>query len=94
MVFIDETSAKVNIKRGYFRSWRKADEIYHPDIKRIQIKTYFKLQFYAAFTYNFKGLCHVWFPEKEEEKLAAEEVITEENEGRAGASVLEEMSRS
>lgn len=37
------------------------------------------MQFFGAFRYNYKGPCHVYFHETQEEKEIAEELLALEN---------------
>jgi hypothetical protein len=66
----------------------RPEEAYEPDVRRKKVKLSAELQFYGAFTYNFKGLCHVYFKETAEEKKQAKTAIKALNEGRATVRVL------
>lgn len=80
--FTDETPARVGEQRGMQRTWCKLDEVYDNNVKKDRSLKYSKLQFFGAFRYDYKGPCHVYYPETKEEKEKAEKALKKENQGR------------
>ena len=79
VVFTDETPAQVGEERGMIRAWARDDEIYNNDVRHDRNRRDCCIQFFGAFRYNFKGPCHSYFHETQEEKEAAEELLALEN---------------
>lgn len=79
VIFTDETPAKVGIQRGFQRVWRLVDEAYHKDCINPRQKKYSEMQFWACFTHGYKGPCHVWRKESEQEKELAITALSIEN---------------
>ncbi|EDU46141.1 HTH-Tnp-Tc3-2 domain containing protein [Pyrenophora tritici-repentis] len=79
VVFTDETPARVGEERGMIRTWARDDEIYNDDVRHDRNRRDCCIQFFGAFRYNFKGPCHLYFHETQEEKEVAEELLELEN---------------
>ncbi|KAF1922514.1 uncharacterized protein M421DRAFT_410623, partial [Didymella exigua CBS 183.55] len=79
VVFTDETPARIGDERGMIQTWCCEGEQYNDDVKHNRNVKDCCLQFYACFRYNFKGPCHVYYQETEEEKAAAEVHIAQLN---------------
>ncbi|KAF1941289.1 hypothetical protein EJ02DRAFT_492810, partial [Clathrospora elynae] len=102
VVFTDETPARIREQRGMIRAWCKEDEIYNDNVKKDRKQISAALQFFGAFRYNYKGPCHVYYYETQEEIEAREQALKWENEvtwaqsnssqmsARAALNVLEE----
>lgn len=80
VVFTDETPARIGEERGMQRVWCKDSERYDDDVKKDRNRKDCCLQFYGAFRYNYKGPCHVYFPESYKEKESADKHLRIENE--------------
>jgi hypothetical protein len=73
VIWSDETSVVLNYRRGGYRVWRKADELFTKSVIRERWKGYSEFMFWGCFLYDCKGPCHIWRPETAQEKrLAAE----------------------
>jgi hypothetical protein len=79
VVFSDETPARIGEERGMIRTWCCEGEKYNTDVKHDRNRKDCCLQFYGCFRYNYKDPCHVYHPETEAEKLAAQVHIQELN---------------
>ena len=53
------------------RTWCREGEVWDDDVKHDHNHKDCCLQFYAAFRYDFKGLCHVYREETKAEKQEA-----------------------
>ena len=80
VVFTDETPARIGEERGMQRTWCKENERWDEGVKHDRNRNDCYLQFYGAFRYNFKGPCHVYHEETEQEKRDAEAHIKRLNE--------------
>jgi hypothetical protein len=79
VVFSDETPARIGEERGLIRTWCCEGEQYNSHVKHDRNRKDCCLQFYACFRYDYKGPCHVYYPETEAEKAAAEVHIQQLN---------------
>jgi hypothetical protein len=88
VIFSDEASIIVSAKRGMQNISRIVGdkERYHPDCIERRHNNYSEAMFWGSFTYDYKGPCHVYLKETEEqraeymeriEKLNDEEIIAE-----------------
>jgi transposase len=80
VIWSDETSVVLNHRRGGYRVWRKADELFTKSVIRERWKGYSEFMFWGCFSYDRKGPCHIWRPETAQEKRLAAEQIAELNE--------------
>ena len=69
VVFSDETPAWIGEERGMIRTWCREGEQWDDNVKHNQNRKDCCLQFYGYFRHNYKGPCHVYYPETEAEKL-------------------------
>ncbi|KAF2025114.1 hypothetical protein EK21DRAFT_93516 [Setomelanomma holmii] len=79
IVFTDETPAQIGEERSMQRTWCKEDERWDEGVKHDRNRKDCALQFYSLFRYNYKGPCHVYHEETQQEKEEAEVVLKEEN---------------
>lgn len=77
------------------RTWCKEGEQYDDDVKHDRTRNECCLQFYGCFRYNYKGPCHVYYPETEEEKAKAEAHLEELNrDTKIRDNKLQQQARS
>lgn len=62
-IFSDEASVIVLAKRGQQNISRLPDERYHKDCIERRYNNYLEAMFWGCFTYDFKGPCHIYYPE-------------------------------
>lgn len=89
VIWSDETSVVFGQRRGGERVWRQAGEIAEPTVIRNRWKGYSEFMFWACFSYDKKGPCHVWKPETVAEKKAATIEIARLNEEAEPAMKME-----
>ncbi|KAF1976469.1 hypothetical protein BU23DRAFT_596891 [Bimuria novae-zelandiae CBS 107.79] len=77
VVFTDETPARIGEERGMQRTWGKEQERWDERVRHDRNRKDCALQFYGSFRYNYKGPCHVYHQETEQEKEAAEVQLKE-----------------
>ena len=82
VIWTDETSVLMGIRRGSRKLWRRPDEQYKRQCVRNRWKGYSEFMFWGCFTYEKKGPCYVWQPETAAEKKEAATAIAALNEGR------------
>ena len=75
VIWSDETSVVLCVRRGGFRVWRKPDEKVLKSNIRERWKGYSEFMFWACFSYDKKGPCHVWRAETLSERKEAGEVL-------------------
>src|SRR6266498_1288675 len=75
VIWSDETSVVVGARRGSYKVWRKSEEGIIEEITRKRWKGYMEFMFWGCFSYYRKGPCHIWKPETEAQKKAAQEEI-------------------
>ena len=46
------------------------EERYHPDCIERRYNNYSEAMFWGCFTYDYKGPCHIYYPETDEQKVA------------------------
>jgi hypothetical protein len=63
VIFSDEASIIVSAKRGMQNISRLVDERYHPDYIERRYNNYTEAIFWACFTYDCKGPCHIYYKE-------------------------------
>ena len=71
VVWTDETSVVFGQRRGGERVWRTTQEVAEKTCIRNRWKGYSEFMFWGAFTYDYKGPCHVWKTETAAEKRSA-----------------------
>ena len=79
VIWTDETSVILGVRRGAVRIWRRADEAYVKSAVRNRWKGFSEFMFWAAFTYDHKGPCHIWSKETAAAKKASEAHIAQLN---------------
>lgn len=95
VVFTDETPARVGEERGMMRVWARSDEKYDDDVRHDRNRRDCCLQFFGAFRYDYKGPCHVYFHETQQEKQVAEELLEKENAfTRASSNHMQTRARA
>jgi hypothetical protein len=75
VIWSDETSVILGLKRGSTRLWRKTSEAVQDDCIRRRWKGFTEFMFWGCFSYDKKGPCHVWKSETVAEKRAAQKEI-------------------
>jgi transposase len=80
VVFTDETPARIGEQRRLLRAWAKDDEIWDDDVRKERREPGTALQFFGAFRYNFKGPCHCYYHETQEEIAAGARALEWENQ--------------
>jgi hypothetical protein len=82
VIFSDKAAIVVSAKRGQQNISRMAgqEERYHPDCIKRRYNNYSEAMFWACFTYDHKGPCHIYYPETAEQKAENEERIERLNE--------------
>lgn len=75
VIWTDETSVCLGIRRGKIRVWRTPDEQYDPTVMRRRFAGYSEFMFWASFSWYHKGPCHIWEPETNQENKAAQKEI-------------------
>jgi hypothetical protein len=75
VIFSDEAAIIVSAKRGQQNISRFPLERYHPDCIERRWNNYSEAMFWGCFTYDFKGPCHIYYLETEEQKEANQKEI-------------------
>ena len=75
VIWTDETSVCLGVRRGKIRVRRTPEEIYDPTVIRRRYAGYSEYMFWGSFSWYRKGPCHIWQPESEAEKKAAQEEL-------------------
>ena len=68
VIFIDETAVQLGSVRGKRRIWRLPGEAYNKHCIRRRWKGFSEFMFWASFSYDKKGPCHVWEKETAQQK--------------------------
>jgi len=85
VVFSDEASILVREHRGPNKISRKPDERYNPDCIEVRYNNYSEAMFWGCFSYDFKGPCHVYYPETANEKIKYEKMMDDHNAAQMDA---------
>ena len=72
VIWSDETSVVIGMRRGAVRVWRPPEEKYAPSCVRNRWKGFSDFMFWGCFSYDSKGPCHIY--KKETPKEVAESV--------------------
>ena len=72
VIWSDETSVVIGMRRGSVRVWRQPKEKYDPSCVRNRWKGFSDFMFWGCFSYDSKGPCHIY--KKETPKEMAESV--------------------
>lgn len=80
MIFSDEASIIVAAKRGQQNVSIVDGEEYHPDVIERRYNNYSEAMFWGCFIYDYKGPCHIYYPETPEQKAENEEKIKRLND--------------
>lgn len=68
VIFTDEMSIEVGLRRGKDLVTRLPNEEWHKDCILRRYKNYSTIMFWGAIGYNWKGPCHIWEKESAKEK--------------------------
>lgn len=79
VIWSDETSVVLGHRRGGYRVWRTSQERLVKSVIRERWKGYSEFMFWACFSYDKKGPCHIWKPETIKARKKADEVLTKLN---------------
>ena len=79
VIWTDETSVILGLRRGGYRVWRLPDEVYNKSCVRPRWKNASEFMFWGSFSYDFKGPCHIWQPETPAEKKASKQHLEDLN---------------
>ena len=80
IIFSDEASIIVSAKRGQQNISRMSDERYHEDCIEVRYNNYSEAMFWGCFTYDYKGPCHIYYPETADQKEEYLQVIQKLND--------------
>jgi hypothetical protein len=75
VIFSDEASIVVSAKRGQQNISRMADKRFHKNCIERRYNNYSEAMFWACFIYDYKGPCHIYYPETPEQKTHNEKLI-------------------
>ncbi len=75
VIFSDETSVVVGLRRGSYKVWRKPDEAQIEVVTRMRWKGFMEFMFWGCFSWYRKGPFHIWKSETEAEKKEVAEAI-------------------
>jgi len=79
VIWSDETSVILGQRRGTVRLWRRSGEAYEKTCIRQRWKGFSEFMFWACFSWDHKGPCHVWTRETTQERREAEKELAELN---------------
>lgn len=79
VIWSDETSVTWGGQRGRIRVWRTSSEAYHYHCIRRRWKGFKQFMFWASFTYDEKGPCHIWEEETAKEKDESKKWLDQAN---------------
>jgi hypothetical protein len=79
VIFSDEASIIVSAKRGQQKISRFPSERYYPDCIERHFNNYSEAMFWGCFTYDYKGPCHIYYPETEAQKETNQKEIEKIN---------------
>jgi transposase len=79
VIWTDETSVCLGHRRGSVRVWRTKQDRYDPTVVRPRWHSASEFMFWGCFTYDKKGLCHIWKLETAQEKKKAKAEIDQMN---------------
>ena len=68
VIFTDEISVALNQRRGGVRIWRTPSEVHDPTCIQCRWKGNSDFMVWAGFSYDKKGLIHIWSPETAQQK--------------------------
>jgi len=75
VIWSDETSVIMGIRRGTVRVWRTPDEAVDSTVIRNRWKGFSEFMFWGCFSYDKRGPCHIWRPETVAMKKEAQREI-------------------
>lgn len=75
VIWSDETSVMLGIRRGNNRFWRRASEAFTRTTIRERWKGFSEFMFWGCFSYDFKGPCYVWKAQSTTEGKEAEKTL-------------------
>ena len=93
VIFSDEASIIVSAKRGQQKLSRFSDEKYHRDCIERQYNNYSEAMFWSCFTYDFKGPCHIYYPETLEQTPRNKELMDQLNGEEIDAECREAFNK-
>jgi hypothetical protein len=93
VVFSDKASILVSEHRGLQNLSRTPDKRYHPDVIKRQYNNYSEAMFWDCFSYNYKGPCHIYYKETEEQKIFYKEKMQQNNDKEIEAKARAEFDR-
>ena len=79
VVFSDEASILVREQRGFQRISCTLEERFHPDVIKVQYNNYLEAMFWGCFSYDHKGLCHIYMKEDLLKTADWDQIINEKN---------------
>lgn len=90
VIFSDEASIIVSAKRGQQIISRVVgeEERYHPDCIERRYNNYSEAMFWACFTCDYKGPCHIYYPETPKQKAKNEGEIVRLKTKRSRQSAM------
>jgi hypothetical protein len=79
VIFSDEAAIVVSTGRGMQNVSRFSDERFHKDCIDQRYNNYSEAMFWGCFTYDFKGPCHIYYPETESQKADNADLVEQLN---------------
>jgi hypothetical protein len=92
-VFSDEALILVGECRGIQNLSRTPDERYHPDVIERRYNNYSEAMFWGCFSYDYKGPCHIYYKETEEQKIFYNKKMQQNNDEEIKAEAQAEFNR-
>ncbi len=86
VIWSDETSVILNSRRGKVRVWRQPNEIFVKSAVRRRFVGAMEFMFWGCFSYDKKGLYHIWKAETAKEKEECAETLRKANEALESAA--------
>jgi hypothetical protein len=82
VIWTDETSVSLGHRRGTTWVWRRTGENMDPTVVQRGWKKATEFMFWGCFSYDHKGLCHIWRRKTAEEKRREHAILDGWNELR------------
>ena len=93
VVFSDKASILVGEHRGLQNLSRTLDERYYLNVIERRYNNYLEAMFQGCFSYDYKGPCHIYYKETEEQKIFYKEKIQQNNDKEIKAKAQAKFNR-
>ena len=80
IIWSDKTSVVIGFRRGGYKVWRTSEERFTKSYIQPCWKGFSEFMFWDYFSYDKKGLCHIWKLETKTERATAQKEINKLNE--------------